>query len=45
VDLNDANELLYTHMKNLRRKLASKARQDYIKTIYGIGYKFSAELA
>ena len=32
-------DFIYSHMKNLRRKL-SEVNCDYLKTIYGIGYKF-----
>lgn len=28
------------HIKNLRKKLNKNTDQDYIKTVYGIGYKF-----
>ena len=34
---------LYTHIKNLRRKLIQKGSADYIKTVYGIGYKFKTD--
>jgi len=32
-------EFIYAHVKNLRRKLAPFDCDDYIRTIYGIGYK------
>jgi DNA-binding response OmpR family regulator len=32
---------VYTHIKNLRKKLMEKGGQDYLKTIYGVGYKFT----
>lgn len=32
-------EFIYAHIKNLRRKLAPYECDDYIRTIYGIGYK------
>jgi DNA-binding response OmpR family regulator len=34
-------EFVYTHLKNLRRKLTESGSPDYIKNIYGVGYKFS----
>ena len=34
-------EFVYTHLKNLRRKLMESGSPDYIKNIYGVGYKFS----
>jgi DNA-binding response OmpR family regulator len=33
-------DFIYTHMKNLRKKMLTAGCEDYIKTIYGIGYKF-----
>lgn len=35
-------DLIYTHIKNLRHKLLETSGKDYIKTVYGIGYKLSA---
>jgi DNA-binding response OmpR family regulator len=37
----DSYEFIYTHVKNLRNKISAKGGGDYIKTVYGIGYKFS----
>ena len=37
----DAPDIVYAHMKNLRKKMNEAGCQDYIKTVYGIGYKFS----
>lgn len=36
-------DFVYTHLKNLRRKLIDANCPDYIKNMYGVGYKFSAE--
>jgi DNA-binding response OmpR family regulator len=36
-----SNDIIYTHIKNLRHKLFEKSGKDYIKTVYGIGYKLS----
>lgn len=33
-------DVVYAHMKNLKKKLAEAGSKDYIKTIYGVGYKF-----
>ena len=33
-------DFIYAHVKNLRKKLAENGCGDYVKTIYGIGYKF-----
>ena len=35
------NDLVYTHIKNLRKKLARAGCPDYIHSVYGMGYKFS----
>jgi DNA-binding response OmpR family regulator len=34
-------DLIYTHIKNLRHKLLKSSGIDYIKTVYGLGYKLS----
>lgn len=39
----DSFDFIYTHIKNLRKKLIDKGCRDYIKTVYGIGYKFTEE--
>ena len=36
---------IYSHMKNLKRKLSEIGCKDYIQTIYGIGYKFTDDEA
>lgn len=33
-------DFLYTHIKNLRKKLQQAGSPDYIKSVYGLGYKF-----
>jgi DNA-binding response OmpR family regulator len=35
-------DFLYTHIKNLRKKLQEAGSSDYLKAVYGMGYKFSA---
>ena len=42
---NDANDFdsfdfIYAHIKNLKKKMAQAGCADYIKSIYGMGYKF-----
>lgn len=37
----DNFDFIYTHIKNLRKKLLNNNCNDYIKSIYGIGYKFN----
>jgi DNA-binding response OmpR family regulator len=39
-DYGFSDDLVYTHIKNLKKKLASSDCTEYIKNIYGIGYKF-----
>ncbi len=39
----DSFDFIYNHIKNLRKKLIDNGCEDYIKTVYGIGYKFSEE--
>ena len=40
VDFLDSFDFVYQHIKNLRKKITAAGGQDYIKTIYGLGYKF-----
>lgn len=40
----DNFNFIYTHVKNLRKKLMDKGCADYLQTIYGIGYKFKSSL-
>jgi DNA-binding response OmpR family regulator len=34
-------DFIYTHIKNLRKKLVDAGAGDYIKTVYGTGYRFT----
>lgn len=36
-------DFVYTHLKNMRRKLMDAGCPDYVQNIYGIGYKFSLQ--
>jgi DNA-binding response OmpR family regulator len=40
VILTDSFDFIYTHVKNLRKKLIAGKCANYIKVIYGFGYKF-----
>lgn len=42
-DMEGNNDFIYTHIKNLRRKLSDAGGGDYIQSIYGMGYKFSVQ--
>lgn len=41
IDLVDSFEFIYSHVKNLRKKLMDKGSKDCIRTVYGVGYSFS----
>jgi len=41
-DASDSFDFIYTHLKNLRKKLQEKGAGDYIQTIYGLGYRLRA---
>jgi DNA-binding response OmpR family regulator len=41
MDLADNFDFIYTHIKNLRKKMLQAGAQDYIKSVYGMGYKFT----
>lgn len=41
MDMADNYHFIYTHIKNLRKKLMNAGKSDYIKSIYGMGYKFT----
>lgn len=42
-DAADSFDFIYSHLKNLRRKLQERGADGYIQTIYGLGYKLSVE--
>ena len=37
----DSFDFIYTHIRNLRRKVIEAGGSDYIQSIYSIGYKFN----
>ncbi|RZJ83321.1 MAG: response regulator transcription factor [Chryseobacterium sp.] len=41
-DMADSLDFIYTHIKNIRKKLTDAGCVDYFHSIYGVGYKFSA---
>lgn len=43
-DSADNYDSIYTHIKNLRKKLVAAGAPDYIRSVYGSGYKFSIGL-
>lgn len=40
IDLADNYDFIYTHLNNIRRKIQNAGGNAYIKTVYGMGYKF-----
>lgn len=40
MDDNYSFDFLYAHLKNLRKKLAKEGVENYLQTLYGVGYKF-----
>ncbi|MDW3212201.1 MAG: response regulator transcription factor [Reichenbachiella sp.] len=42
-DMFDSFDFIYTHIKNLRKKLLEAGGNDYLKSVYGLGYKFEAD--
>jgi DNA-binding response OmpR family regulator len=40
VILTDSFDFVYTHVKNLRKKIIAAGGNNYVKCIYGFGYKF-----
>lgn len=41
-DMAGNYDFIYTHIKNLRKKLMDAGDVDYIKSVYGMGYKFTS---
>jgi DNA-binding response OmpR family regulator len=41
MDLVNSYDFIYTHIKNLRKKIVQAGCPDYIKSVYGMGYKFT----
>lgn len=42
IDTADNFDFIYSHIKNLRKKMMEAGGEDYIKAAYGMGYKFTA---
>ncbi len=41
IDSADTFDFIYTHIKNLRKKIMDLGGKDHIRTLYGMGYKFT----
>ncbi len=42
-DMLESHDFVYTHIKNLKKKISQAGGGEYIKTIYGMGYKWENE--
>jgi DNA-binding response OmpR family regulator len=42
-DMLDNHDFVYAHIKNLKKKLSDAGCGEYIKTVYGMGYKWQNE--
>ena len=42
-DMLDSHDFVYAHVKNLKKKLKKAGSKNYIRTIYGLGYKWIDE--
>jgi DNA-binding response OmpR family regulator len=40
IDQADSFDFIYTHIKNLRKKIQDCTGKDFFKSVYGMGYKF-----
>lgn len=43
LESSDNYDFIYTHIKNLRKKILDAKGTDYLKTVYGMGYKFAEQ--
>ena len=41
IDLSDNYDFIYTHIKNIRKKMTIAGCMDYIKAVHGMGYLFN----
>ena len=39
-DMLDNHDFVYSHIKNLKKKLSEAGCNDYIKSVYGLGYRW-----
>lgn len=42
-DMADSFDFIYSHIKNLRKKITDNGGKDYLKSVYGVGYKFTGD--
>ncbi|PRX55410.1 response regulator transcription factor [Flagellimonas meridianipacifica] len=41
IEMADSYKFIYTHLANLRKKIAKLGGNNYVQTIYSVGYKFT----
>lgn len=41
-DMFDSHDFVYAHVKNLKRKLTEAGSENYLRNVYGSGYKWEA---
>jgi len=41
IEMADSFDFIYTHMGNLRKKIKKLGAPNYLRTMYGLGYKFT----
>lgn len=41
ISLNGSYDFIYSHVKNLRKKLSEAGCSEYVQAVYGTGYRFS----
>ena len=39
----DNHDFVYAHIKNMKKKLKEMGAADYLKSVYGTGYKWEDE--
>ncbi len=44
IEMADSYDFIYTHMGNLRKKINNLGGNNYLQTMYGLGYKFTDTL-
>ncbi len=42
-DMLNSFDFIYTHVKNLRKKIINSGGGDYVRTVYAIGYRFGGK--
>ena len=43
MDFSESSDSVYSHIKNLKKKLLAAGGTDYIKSLYGVGYIFKED--